>query len=169
MRPLLSQPLPKAPETGAYPKLHLKSQFFASGPGLTRALGAANWDSVFALYVTQRVQATREDPTQAGTGMMSPSLLAPVRSAVFDAPPESSAADVFYVTIGSHNQNDRSLLLDGEVLCLLAGPETLATVVDFAAIAGRSEWIDTTPQLDRAIPRHPRCDVKFARWLRSLF
>ena len=83
--------------------------------------------------------------------------------------PESTAADVFYLTIGSHNQNDRSLLLDGEVLCLLAGPEALAPMVDFAAIAGRSEWIETTDELDRAIPRHSRRDVKWARRLRSLF
>ena len=171
MQPLLASPLsvPAGPGAHEHPKLHLKTQFFGSGPGLARALGGAPWDSVFSLYVAQRIRATREDPSQAATGSMSPSLLAPIHSVIFDAPPESLAADVFYFTIGSHNQNDRSLLLDGEVLCLVAGPEALAPVVDFAAIAARSEWIQTTGDLDRAIPRHSRCDVKWARHWRSVF
>ena len=85
------------------------------------------------------------------------------------APGPSRARDLFYLLTGSQNQNDRSLLLDGEIMCLVAGPEALAALIDFVAIAARSTWVETTAGLDSLIPRHTRDKVKLARSLRSLF
>jgi hypothetical protein len=156
-----------APPTA--PRLHLKTQLFASGAGLERVLRDPGWFQVFFAYVQQRAQEFARDRSLAAGGRMSPALLAAVDSALRRAPPVERGADVFYLLAGSQNQNDRSLLLDGEIMCLVAGVEALAPLIDFVAIAARSTWVETTTELDSLLPRQPRDKVKLARLLRSLF
>ncbi|MDH5283466.1 MAG: hypothetical protein OEW80_06240, partial [Gemmatimonadota bacterium] len=168
--PAVAQPI-AAPSAGKprAPKLHLKSQLFASGDGFQRLLEDPAWFQVFVNYVAARAKEIARDPTLAAAGRMTPQLLAPVDSALYRAPPEERARDVFYLLNGSHNQDDRSLILDGETLCLVAGPESLASLIDFMAIAARSTWVETIEELDQLIPRLPRGTVEAARALRSLF
>jgi hypothetical protein len=151
------------------PSLHLKSQLFASGEGFERLLRDPGWFQVFVNYVANRAEEIARDPALAAAGAMTPGLLAPVDSALHQAPAEARAHDLFYLLNGSHNQDDRSLLLDGELLCLVAGPESLAPLIDFVAIASLSTWVETIDELDQLIPRLPRGTVRSARALRSLF
>jgi hypothetical protein len=151
------------------PMLHLKSQLMMSGPGVERILRDPGWFQVFSDYVHGRVEELARDRSQGATGRMTPALLGPVDSALRQAPPRERGGDVFYLVMGSQNMNDRSLLLDGEIVCLIAGTEALATLIDFVAIAARSTWVETNAELDALIPRQPRDKVKLARALRSLF
>jgi len=168
--PAEAQPVETPPEGKPQaPRLHLKSQLFASGEGFERLLRDPAWFDVFVDYVASRAEEIARDPTLAAGGRMTPQLLAPVDSALRRAPAAERARDVFYLLSGSHNQNARSLLLDGEILCLVAGPESLASLIDFVAIAARSTWVETNEELDRLIPRLPRGTVEAARALRSLF
>lgn len=157
---------PAAPRA---PRLHLKSQLFASREGLERVLRDPGWFQVFAAYVAGRARELARDRREAAGGRMPPSLLAPVDSTLRRAPSGERARDVFYFLTGSQNQNDRSLILDGEIMCLIAGGNALASLIDFVAIAARSTWVETRAGLDSLIPRQPRDKVKLARSLRSLF
>jgi hypothetical protein len=170
LAPAQSQPV-EAPADGGSraPSLHLKSQLFASGEGFERLLRDPAWFQVFVNYVATRGEEVARDPKLAAAGAMTPRLLAPVDSSLHQAPARERARDLFYLTNGSHNQNDRSLLLDGEILCLVAGPESLAPLIDFVAIAALSTWVETPEELDRLIPRLPRGTVRMARALRSVF
>ena len=170
LAPARSQKI-EAPADGAprAPSLHLKSQLFASREGFERLLRDPAWFRVFVNYVANRAEEIARDPALAAAGAMTPRLLAPVDSALHRAPAEERTHDLFYLTNGSHNQDDRSLLLDGEILCLVAGPESLAPLIDFVAIAALSTWVDTIEELDQLIPRLPRGTVRTARALRSVF
>jgi hypothetical protein len=161
--PALTRP-PAGPNARRSPALHLKSQLFVSGEAMRRVLADPQWFQVVVDYIRLRAREVATDSTWAAGGTLSPDLLAPVDSTLYAAPDSARARDVFYVTAGSHNQDDRSLLLDGEVLCLLAGPESLATLIDFFAIAARSHWITTPEELDTYVPRQCRNRVKIARW-----
>jgi hypothetical protein len=122
------------------PRLHLKSQLFVSGEGLERVLRDPAWFRVFTTYVAARAREYASDHRQAAGGRMSPALLGPVEPTLIGAPASERSRDVFYLLTGSQNQNDRSLYLDGEIMCLIAGPQALATLIDFVAIAARSDW-----------------------------
>ena len=151
------------------PRLHLKGQLIASGTGIERVLRDPAWFQVFFNFVQKQAEEYARDPAFAATGRMGPDLLAPVDSALYRAPEGERARDVFYLLMGSQNQNDRSLLLDGEAMSLVAGVESLATLLDFVAIAARSTWVETQEELDALLPRQPRWKVKLARSLRRVF
>ena len=140
-----------------------------SGEALERVLADPHWYDVFLNYIVRRVQEYTRDPALAATGRMTPAMLAPVDSVLRRVPASARDRDVVYLLTGSQNQNDRSLLLDGELLCLVSGPESLASLVDFLAIAAQSTWLETVEALDALIRRFPRGQVKVARSLRSVF
>jgi hypothetical protein len=170
LAPVGDRPVPEGdPNEPRLPQLHLKSQLFASGEGLERVLQDPGWFQVFFTYVETRVREVAGDPGLAAAGRMTPRMLAPVDSALRRAPAAERARDVFYLLSGSQNQNDRSLLLDGELLVLVAGVDGLASLIDFVAIAARSTWVETGAELDALIPRQPRGKVELARSLRSVF
>jgi hypothetical protein len=54
-------------------------------------------------------------------------------------------------------------------MILVAGVESLATLLDFVAIAARSTWVETQEELDAILPRQPRWKVQVARSLRRVF
>jgi phosphatidylserine/phosphatidylglycerophosphate/cardiolipin synthase-like enzyme len=149
--------VPQATDDGSRsPRLHLKSQLIASATGIERALRDPAWFQVFVSYIQDRAEEYARGPAFAATGRMGPELLAPIDSTLHRAPDGERARDVFYLLTGSQNQNDRSLLLDGESVVLVAGVESLATLIDFVAIAARSTWVETQEELDALLPRQPR-------------
>jgi len=57
-----------------------------------------------------------------------------------------------FFTVGSHNQNTRSLALDGEVAFVVAGWSSLFGLPDFFVIVGLSNWIDDLDELEELFP-----------------
>ncbi len=71
-----------------------------------------------------------------------------------------------FLTIGSHNQNTRSLVLDGEVAFVVAGWSALFGVPDFIVIAGLCQWIEDVSQLEELFPRYEGLQRRISRWIR---
>jgi hypothetical protein len=169
LEPARNVPIPVPAGTVRRPQLHLKSQLFASREGLERVLQDGGWFDVFFAYVQSRVEEFARDPSLAAAGHLTPALLRAVDSTLRRVPEGQRTRDVFYLLTGSQNQNDRSLLLDGEILVLMAGVESLVSLIDFVAIAARSTWVETGAELDSLITPQPRGRVNLARALRSVF
>jgi hypothetical protein len=96
-----------------------------------------------------------------------------VRPVVFDALGpvirESRRSDrkyVLFLAVGSHNQNSRSLALDGEVAVVAAGWKALAGLPDFLTIAGLCTWIDSVEQLEELFPGYDGLQRRLSRWIR---
>lgn len=160
------------------PHLHLKAQFFANEAALS-LLAREEWASVLARYLEVRRRQScgiasdkdavcpsliRECFGQAGptdAGRMSPDSLG-----ALGAFKRGNA--VVMSTLGSHNQDRRSMLLDGEVLTAVAGEDALPAMIDFAFLMETATWPEKIEELDACYPRTSSFLRKLSRWLRDM-
>jgi len=143
------------------PYLHLKYQLFASREGFA-ITHRPEWVNV----LRRHVQIRQEELAGKRTEGLTPEILdtpdpadpaAPTLLPAFEA--ELAAADstapgrvIYTCSLGSHNQNPRSLLLDGEVLVNVSGYHSLVTTADFIFILGIANWPSTREEFDRLYP-----------------
>jgi hypothetical protein len=59
---------------------------------------------------------------------------------------------IYYFSVGSTNLDYRSMVMDGEVMVLLGGWQSLYGFVDFMLLPGLCEWLETTEDLDALLP-----------------
>jgi hypothetical protein len=157
------------------PHLHLKAQFFANKEALS-LLGREEWAGVLARYLeARRRQACG---TASENDAISPDLIrgsflrgAPAGSGLRDS---VSAFGAFWrgdaiamSTLGSHNQDRRSMMLDGEVLTAVAGVDCLPAMIDFAFLMETATWPEKIEDLDACFPETSSLLRRLSRWLRD--
>ena len=59
---------------------------------------------------------------------------------------------VFYLTVGSKNQDPRSAFLDGETAFVVAGPWSLVGYSDFLLLMSATTWVENEAELTKLIP-----------------
>ncbi len=140
------------------PKLHMKANFFITGPVWRELMALPEWGPVLREYV--RYLAVQVGPVeQRPEGVEVPAAL---RSALQDltmalearippGSPEWNRSAAFF-TIGSTNMDYRSMVMDGEVQITMSGWNTLAGLVDFMILAGLCDWVETQEEFDALLP-----------------
>ena len=71
-----------------------------------------------------------------------------------------------FLMVGSHNQNTRSLALDGEVAFVTASWKSLSGLIDFITIAGLCDWIDSLEELEELFPGYDGMARRISRFIR---
>ena len=71
-----------------------------------------------------------------------------------------------FLTVGSHNQNYRSFIMDGEVAFVVAGFQALHGLPDFIMLSGLAKWIDTVDELEALFPRYEGLQRRIGRYIR---
>jgi hypothetical protein len=71
-----------------------------------------------------------------------------------------------FLTVGSHNQNHRSFIMDGEVAFVVSSWAALNGLPDFITLAGLSVWVDTLDELEELFPRYEGIKRRLSRWIR---
>jgi len=138
---------PRDTATWYHPRFHLKTQFFGSAEGMRGALGRPEWREFFLRRIRERLH---ESP--AGTDIRLDHL-SMLRDYLGGRRPEVRDREVLYLEVGSHNQDPRSFMLDGEELCLVAGEGSLIAAGDMLLLSTVGvEWLDDGPELDRYLP-----------------
>jgi len=157
------------------PHLHLKAQFFANKEALS-LLGREEWAGVLARYLeARRRQACG---TASENDAISPDLIR--ESFLRGAPAGSGPRDsigafgafgrggaIAMSTLGSHNQDRRSMMLDGEVLTAVAGEDCLPAMIDFAFLMETATWPEKIEDLDACFPETSSLLRRLSRWLRD--
>jgi hypothetical protein len=155
------------------PKLHLKSQFYVSREFVEKVLPLPQWNEV--LLATLRARAKERAGFLAGGA--ADSLAAPeesfgqvaaLRPYLRARTPAQRDSQVIYLSIGSQNQDDRSLIENGEVLAVISGDAALAGIADYVYLVARATWLETQADLDKAQPPVSKFKHDLARWLRRL-
>jgi len=160
-------------DTAVKPKLHLKSQFYASREFVEKILPLPQWNEVLLATLRarakERVQFLSGGPADSlasreeSFGQMA--ALAPYLRA---RTPAQRDAQVIYLSIGSQNQDDRSLMENGEVLAVISGDAALAGIADYVYLVARATWLETQADLDRSVPPVSKFKHDLARWIRRL-
>lgn len=159
----LSPPPASDTRGAASPKLHLKTQFFASASALRTIMALPQWDTVLSAYAVARVANSRSHSDSLPPAL-TVNMLAPLAQSIAERSAEEKRGDVLYLVVGSHNEDDLSRVQNGEVLCLVAGPGSLTAVFDFVYLVSSATWIESLDDLERFLPRPDWFSRKMARW-----
>ena len=154
---------------GRKPNLHLKTQFFAGANALS-VLGRREWAPVLRRYFEIRRRQTTG--TATADDEITSALLrlrdgeAPCLADAVGAG-DGDGTFLFY-TIGSHNQDRRSMLYDGEVLNAVGGPDAWITLIDFVFLMSAADWPTTETELNAHYPVPGGFMRSLARKIRNL-
>jgi hypothetical protein len=149
------------------PKMHRKTQLFAT----RRALQAiAEWPAL--------LDALRRYIEEAAKGQADPrSLLeqgsslgpaGPVLGRLLEDPPPGAEDALYFLTVGSKNQDTRSAMLDGENSFVVAGPWSLVYYPDFMALMANTTWIEEQEQLEELISIEEAKAFRLGRMIRGV-
>ena len=157
------------------PKIHMKAQFFASGEGAS-IISRAEWGPILARYLAVRRRQTlvpehdiEEISTKLlGNGIATQNVFTAHCDSMHALDPERSDRILYFATIGSHNQDRRSMLLDGEVLEVVGGSGALTMAIDFVFLVSTATWPETAAELDAQFPPTSSTTKSLFHWIRNL-
>ncbi len=149
-------------EENREPKLHRKTQFFATRKALARL---AEHPAVVEHYRSDIRDASRSltksvavDPLVDDPRVVSER---PLLDAYEDLPESLQDESVLYFSVGSLNKDWRGAALDGEALAFISGPWALIGWIDFLYISSRTIWLEDIETLEQLLPPYSN----FQRWL----
>jgi hypothetical protein len=95
-------------------------------------------------------------------------LVKPLLLAEAGLAPELAARSLFYLSVGSRNQDVRGAILDGEVLYLVSGAWSLSAYADMFLLFGSTTWIESAEEMERLLPPPSEWKRRIGRWLRKV-
>jgi len=147
------------------PKLHLKTNFFASQE-MQDLLAWGGWAEVMLHYGRHRTaflgreEGTYVDikdvPEEAEEAAVK--LLTSYWNSLTE---EEKRRVMYYLSIGSQNQDYRGTIMDGEVAALISGYYSLIGVIDLFFMSATTTWVDNLEELDELLPP----ESGWRRWL----
>jgi len=149
------------------PKLHLKAGFFASREGWDRLVARPEMAEVLQAYIGQLL---RTDPESSDVRVAAGALASAsdrLEAAFHQSlSPEERERVVYYLMIGSANEDYRSMFMDGEASMLLSGWSGVVGLIDFSLIMNLSVWVDDLEMLDALLPPPTRLQRRISRIIR---
>lgn len=147
------------------PKLHLKTNFFASKE-MQELLAWDGWDEVILHYGRYRAAMVGR---QAGTYVDVKDIPEEAQEAIAkllgsywnSLVEEEKRRVMYYLILGSQNQDYRGTIMDGEVAAVVSGYNSLVALVDLFFISATTTWVDNLDQLDALLPP----ESGWRRWL----
>ena len=153
------------------PKLHLKTQFFASHDAIYSLVPLKEWVPVVDAYLHSRAEQIRirdgyVSPVAVGDGLSEAAR--PLSRRWYEqSTPEQKEKSFFFLTVGSHNMDYRGKFMDGEVSVIVAGVEALLAYIDFASIVGKTTWVESVDQLNELLPAKKGTARWFSRFIKN--
>jgi hypothetical protein len=149
------------------PKMHRKTQFFATRRAL-RALADLPETHRVLPDVFRRHAAGTADPHALLEESNPLGPAGPIISRIRTDPPPGARDGLYYLTVGSKNQDFRSAFLDGETAYVVAGPWSLVYYPDFLYLMANTEWIETQEEFEDLITVDDTKSRKLGRWIRKV-
>ena len=154
------------------PKLHMKAHYFATREAWDGVLARPDIGPVLLAYF--REMALQNQALASGEYRdyrhFTDSVLPHAHPVILDYMSRLSPTDrtrvAQFFTIGSHNQNNRSFALDGEVALVVTGWSAVFGLPDFFVIAGLCHWVKDVEDLEKLFPRYQGMQRRISRWIR---
>ncbi|MBY0489690.1 MAG: hypothetical protein K2R93_07585 [Gemmatimonadaceae bacterium] len=160
-------------EAGQHPLLHLKANFIASREAWS-VMARSDWVDMTRAFVPRRISQLQAPGAAVAAFEDVPDaridLGGDVVQAWYDALPAATREHVvFYTMLGSANQNDRSMVSDGEAVVMLAGWPSVTATIDLISLIGQSRWLTDPAELDALLPRRGSVPTRVAHWFKFMF
>jgi len=167
------------PKHDCKPTLHSKTQFFISSKGLD-ILSREEWQTVLKEYFKIRQAEVSGDfykvegitprllKTADLTAAKHQDLITAYTESMNALPPEERESAIFILTVGSHNQDRRSMFLDGETVVAVSGYESLIGIIDFALLMGTTRWVYSIEGIEQMFPKKQSLIRSIAIWIKDL-
>lgn len=166
-------------DSAVRPKLHFKGFLYLSQEAWTPLISGAPMALGLEQYLAQRAlqlregTAVEEEAMAAAMQRIGAQTINPVLDRVPAeerncAYPKRCAGKhwVFFLQVGSANQDYRSMAMDGEASVLVSGWTSLYAVPDFVLLTGLTTWPDDQAALDRLLPEPDATKLLVAWWIR---
>lgn len=160
-------------EARGRPMLHLKANFIVSREAWS-VMARSDWVDLTRAFVPLRMQQLQAPGAAVSSFSASTDARIDVGAEVVqqwydELAPTDRERVMFYTLIGSANQNDRSMVSDGEASLLLAGWPSVTATIDLISLIGQSVWIEDPRDLDRLLPRRHAMATRLAHWFKFAF
>ena len=150
------------------PKLHIKINYFMSEE-IRDLMALPGWGRIFRDYLHYREKLIAEDIQDVDVKDVPKQLredLHQVLHSFWESLSEEERQRLMaYMTIGSQNHNYRSMILDGEVVCLIAGAKSLVALLDMFALSGMTTWVDDLDALEQLLPAYTGWNKWLSRFI----
>jgi hypothetical protein len=150
------------------PKLHRKTQFFAGREALRAIARHPEVDAAIKTQIALEAVVTTRPEAGPVVEQERFELLKPFLAAEASLPRELKDRSLFYLTVGSRNQDVRGAILDGEVLYVLSGSWSLWAYADMFLLFGSTTWIESPEEMDRLLPPSSEWRRRLGRWMRKV-
>jgi hypothetical protein len=152
------------------PKLHFKAQFFGSFQALSSLLELPEWGQLIREYILARAQALEREGYVSVKDLRSEyseEIHSMVEEWYHSLTPEQHENMIFYLTVGSHNQDYRSKIQDGEVIYVVSHLDSMIAYLDFIGLMGRTTWVDTIEEMEELLPRFTGFMYNIGRYIKN--
>ena len=153
------------------PKLHLKTQFFASQEALDGMVSVEGWRQLILNYFIARAEQTDHRGDYVDSKALRAALSDDVRRVNTRIAEMNTSEDidrmVLYLTVGSHNQNYRGKFMDAEVLYVVGQRGAMLAYLDFLGMMCMTTWVESVEELNELMPRYGGFKEWLGRWLKD--
>jgi hypothetical protein len=153
------------------PKLHLKSQFFASRVAWEHVIGRPEWVELALEHgramddqVQKRIAVNVIEQANRLNELAIPMLLGAYNA----LPPEQREHVIFYLVSGSQNMDYRGMTMDGEVAVVVSRYRSLVSFFDFVNLVALATWVDTLEELQSVLPSAPEWQREVGRVIKTM-
>jgi hypothetical protein len=146
--------------------MHRKTQFFATKRALRATIDMPIAVEGLREYLDLDSKGTADPAALLKATPLAPS--GPVMDRLRTDPPPGAEDAIYFLTVGSKNQDPRSAFLDGETSYVVAGPWSLNYYPGFLFLMANTTWIEEQDQLDELISVEESGARKFSRWIRKV-
>jgi hypothetical protein len=133
------------------PKMHRKTQLFVTRAALRAYTDVPEVVESLRDQLGARARVTA-DPTAVFGEEKALATERPILERMRREPLAGMEKAVFYLTVGSKNQDPRSAFLDGETSFVVAGPWSLVGYSDFILLLAATTWVENETELTKLIP-----------------
>jgi hypothetical protein len=155
-------------------KLHLKAHFYATPEAWDGLMDGPEMETFMRAYyrgTAEQNQALAEGRAEGAdmeilTRAIIPPGVALVGAHLAELTPAQIERAALFLTVGSHNQNFRSFIMDGEVAFVISSWASLHGLPDFVTLAGLSVWINDLDRLEALFPEYEGLQRRLSRWMK---
>ncbi|MFV2006306.1 MAG: hypothetical protein ACC667_02625 [Longimicrobiales bacterium] len=153
-------------------KLHMKAHLYFAREAWDRFLSSPAIEEVVRAHfeelaaINRALSSGETRDYHLYSDRLGPIAIRMVQQFIDELSEEEESRLSMFLEVGSHNQNNRSLALDGEVAFVTAGWKSLAGLMDFITIAGLCDWIDSLEELEELFPGYDGMARRISRFIR---